>query len=55
MHEKQNEIEEPHVYMLCMPSSSSADQLAAIPDCENCLQELDQTIYSESGCDRLVF
>ena len=57
-YEKQNEIEEPHIYMLCMSSSSSADQLATIPDHVDCLQELDQPIYSENGIaihDKLRF
>ena len=45
----QNRIEEPQLYMLCLSSSSSADQLATIPDRIDCFLDLQEPIISEKG------
>ena len=45
----QGVIEEPQLYMLCCSSSSTADQLATIPDCVDCLLDLKQPVMSSEG------
>ncbi len=58
IHNIQEQVEQPHIYMLAASSSSISDQLALIADRVDCLHDLPKTVKTSEGVevnDHLVF
>ncbi len=58
IHNIQEQVEQPHIYMLAASSSSISDQLALIADRVDCLHDLPKKIKTSEGIevtDHLVF